>query len=860
MKKQLHIISHSHWDREWYMGFEQHRARLVELMDALIDKMEMDEEYRYFHLDGHVLAIEDYLEIRPEKRMRLEKLIRDGRIQVGPWYVLQDEFLTSGEANVRNMLEGLRYCEENGYEPVMSGYFPDAFGNISQAPQILRGFGIDNAVFGRGMGVIFEDNKPAEAEGNAKKELNWHSPDGSCVMGVMFSDWYNNANELPVEKEEARRVYGELIEKTSRNAGTPHLLGMNGCDHQPLQRDLVESIEVAQKLFGEKVEIKHSNFKEYIEYIRPYRNDFPDIHGEITGQYTSGMMRLVDTATTHMPLKLYNHKVQNLLQQQSEPISVLADIVGDPYRSHMIRYAWKTLMKNHPHDSICSCSCDTVAREMAVRFEKAYQAAEYARDEAAEYIATSLNTTEGSETNIVVIHTNPSYTEGEINTQIRLDEYIDPKELYITDWEDQPVNCQLQYIGKKFTYTLPKDSFRKVRFLHVYEVKFATELKGMGCFGYKLKQGKKQAVSNDLKVLANGAENKWIKFSIMEDGSLCVFDKTANCQYIGLHRFEDSGDCGDGYNYWQTKDQLSVYPEKKAEWKIVDQTTFSVTYEVTYHIDIPAGLTEEKTRSTKTIPHEIMSQFTLRADARRIEVKTKFNNQSENHRLRVLFSNDIQTNTVMADGQYDVIKRDITPWNGWQNPSNTQRMQAFFGLEDEKRGLLIAGRGLCSYEILRDGINTMALDLLRAVGEIGDWGDFPAPMMQVKGEHTLQYALIPYAVEEKAIAFENAYGFAQDRFYAIQTGKHEGSSMMNKPVVSMDGEFITCTAMKKAEDGKDYILRVCNVSEDEQILNIEGNCEIEETNLAEKMTGQQLLDSKNIKIPMKKIKTYRVKF
>ena len=860
MKKQLHIISHSHWDREWYMGFEQHRARLVELMDALIDKMESDEEYRYFHLDGHVLAIEDYLEIRPEKRSRLEKLIRDGRIQVGPWYVLQDEFLTSGEANVRNMLEGLRYCEENGYEPVMSGYFPDAFGNISQAPQILRGFGIDNAVFGRGMGVIFEDNKPAEAEGNAKKELNWHSPDGSSVMGVMFSDWYNNANELPVEKEEVRRVYGELIEKTARNAGTPHLLGMNGCDHQPLQRDLVESIEVARELFGEKVEIKHSNFKEYLECIRPYREDFPDIHGEITGQYTSGMMRLVDTATTHMPLKLYNHKVQNLLQQQSEPISVLADMVGDPYRSHMIRYAWKTLMKNHPHDSICTCSCDTVAREMAVRFEKAYQAAEYARDEAAEYIVKALKTTEGSATNIVVIHTNPSYTEGEINTQIRLEEYIDPKELYLTDWQDQPVNCQIRYIGKKFTYTLPKDSFRKVQFLHVYEVKFVTALKGMGCFGYKLKQGKQQEVANDLQVLANGAENKWLKFSIMEDGSLNVLDKVSNRLYTNLHRFEDSGDCGDGYNYWQTKDQLSVYPRKKAEWKIVEQTTFSVTYEVTYHIDIPAGLVEGKKRSSKTIPHEIMSQFKLRADAKRIEVKTKFNNQSENHRLRVLFSNDIQTNTVMADGQYDVIKRDIIPWDGWQNPSNTQRMQAFFGLEDDKRGLLIAGRGLCSYEILRDGRNTMALDLLRAVGEIGDWGDFPAPMMQVKGEHTLQYAIIPYAAEEKARAFENAYGFAQDRFYAIQTEKHEGSFEVNKPVISMDGDFITCTALKQAEDGNGYILRVCNVSEDEQILKIEGNCEIQETNLAEKLIEQQFLDSKNITIPMKKIKTYRMKF
>jgi alpha-mannosidase len=133
-------------------------------------------------------------------------------------------------------------------------------------------------------------------------------------------------------------------------------------------------------------------------------------------------------------------------------------------------------------------------------------------------------------------------------------------------------------------------------------------------------------------------------------------------------------------------------------------------------------------------------------------------------------------------------------------------------------------------------------------------------MMQVKGEHTLQYAIIPYAAEEKAIAFENAYGFAQDRFYAIQTEKHEGSFEVNKPVISMDGDFITCTAMKQAEDGNGYILRVCNVSEDEQILKIEGNCQIEETNLAEKLIEQQFLDSKNITIPMKKIKTYRMKF
>ena len=137
-KKTLHIVSHSHWDREWYMSFEQHRMRLVELFDTLIETMENHPEYKYYHMDGQYVVIEDYLEVRPQMKDRLFKLIGEDRIQIGPWYVLQDEYLTSGEANVRNMLYGIKLCKSIGADPVMCGYFPDAFGNISQAPQILR--------------------------------------------------------------------------------------------------------------------------------------------------------------------------------------------------------------------------------------------------------------------------------------------------------------------------------------------------------------------------------------------------------------------------------------------------------------------------------------------------------------------------------------------------------------------------------------------------------------------------------------------------------------------------------------------------------------------------------------------------
>ena len=205
-KKTLHVVPHSHWDREWYMSFEQHRMRLVELMDTVIELMEKDPDYTYYHMDGQFIVIEDYLEIRPEMRDRLTALIRANRIQIGPFYVLQDEYLTGGEANVRNLLYGIKLCRGMGAEPVMTGYFPDAFGNVGQIPQILQGFGIDNAAFGRGIGAILEDNKVDPNATSYPSEIVWRSPDGSEVIGILFSPWYNNAMELPADAEQLRQL------------------------------------------------------------------------------------------------------------------------------------------------------------------------------------------------------------------------------------------------------------------------------------------------------------------------------------------------------------------------------------------------------------------------------------------------------------------------------------------------------------------------------------------------------------------------------------------------------------------------------------------------------------------------------
>ncbi|MBE6739473.1 MAG: alpha-mannosidase [Ruminococcaceae bacterium] len=852
MKNKLYVISHTHWDREWYMSFESHRARLVELMDSLIDLMEKEPDYKYFHLDGQTIVIEDYLEIKPFMKDRLDALIKEGRIKVGPWYVLQDETLISGEANVRNMIEGMNFCKENGYPVTKVGYFPDAFANISQAPQLLNGFGFDNAVFGRGLGAVMADNKVGEVADD--KELIWEGADGSRVMGIMFTEWYDNANEMPTDKEKCKEKMDKMISLFEKYAKTPHWLGMNGSDHQPVQRDLAEALNLAREIYGEELQIVHSNFDEYLSAVGQYKSEFPIVKGELTGQKTSGRSPISDTASTHQPLKNKNHKVQNLLEQQSEPISVMSYLCGDIYKKEYLRYGWKKLMQNHPHDSICACSCDDVAIQMSARFDCARDVGEYIRNEAAEYICAKIDTSSLGEKSIVVFHTNPFETKGTVTAEVWLKEESD---FYIADEKDNVVNSHIVHHGNQFTFKLPKDSFRVPVRDHKYTVKFPVVLSGVGYSVFKIKLGKAPLNKTDLTVYEKGAENKYIRFNIENDGTITLFDKISKKEYKGLNLIEDVGDKGNGYNFIGTDDQKTVFA-KLNNIELSEKSGFHAVFKIESQIDIPKGIDENNNRTQDFITHKITNFVTIKNDSRRLDFKFTVNNQSENHRLRTLFTTDTSTPYVYADGQFDVIKRTIKPDERWKNPCYNQRLMAFVSLEDEKSGFMVASRGLNSYEVIRDGKNTVALTLLRATGTLGDWtwGQKPDPLMQVKGEITLEYSILPFALSEKAEAYNEAYSFNSDGIFALETDCHNGNMPLSKRFIEIKGEYLRYSALKKAENSDDLILRVYNVSEEEQkaVFNLDG-VKIEAiTNLAEDTDRE--FDGK---IAPKKIMTYRLK-
>lgn len=860
MGQTLHFISHTHWDREWYMSFEQHRIRLVELMDKIFETFDKDPDFKSFHMDGQIIVLEDYLEIKPYMLEKVKKYVQDGRLVIGPWYVLQDEYLISGEANVRNLLYGIRQGRK--YGPMcMVGYFPDAFGNISQAPQILRGFGIDNAVFGRGVYPIGFDNTVIEklSSDNIKSEVIWQSPDGSEVLGIVFANWYHNAYEVPENKEKAAAYIKEVKRRAEAMAATPHLLLMNGCDHQPVQTNLAKILKDIQDEFPQDT-LVHSNFNDYLDAVREYKSSLQIIEGELTGQRTNGYCNLINTASSRMYLKKMNHVAQNLLEKWVEPVGVMSWSLGDTYREEFIWKAWQYLLQNHPHDSICGCSVDDVHEEMVVRYKKSMAIANEVLNREKIYMTSQIDTSSFKEGDIplVVFNTQPWNATENITASIDLDEDDSVTEdgFSMYDCCGEEIPASFRELGRTFTYTLPDDSFRKVRYVKRFEVEFcASDVPGLGHKTFVVTK-KPAALKNRFIIGSEQAENDYIKLEINKDGSLRVTNKETGVTFDRLNMYEDSGDIGEEYNYTSTRDNKIVTTENNcADISLYKTGNASVTFRIGHKMQLPVGADKQKgIRKGEIREFIITSYVTLGVNSRRVDIKVVFDNNITDHRLRALFPTQLNSDYCYADGQFDIVKRPVYPWEGWTNPSNCHRQQAFVDMCDGYEGLVVANRGLPEYEVLRDGTNSIALTLVRSVGELGDWGHFPTPGAQCQGLQEVEYSIIPYGTETgRNDAYKAAYQFSAAPLSAVQETIHEGTLKMEDSFIKICGRNLVMSALKKCEDRDTAILRLYNIGEQEELLQVDlkgSFSRVFETNMNEDRQRELEVKAGRIEMPV----------
>ena len=410
--KTLHLISHTHWDREWYLTFQQFRLKLVHLIDKLLDILDQDPEFKYFMLDGQTSILDDYLHLRPEKEVILRQHIQAGRILIGPWHILPDMFLVSPEAHIRNLLQGARTAQKFG--PKMNiGYIPDPFGHPGQVPQILTGFGLEAAALWRGM----SDQPP---------ELWWESPDGSRIFLAYLRDSYSNGANLPVSNPEAFAeqiaIAGDSL--VAHSAVKDHLI-MLGTDHMEPSPYTAAAIAYANEKLPD-TEVIQSTLPEYVQAISAQISNLgksiPTIKGELRA--CDRMHLLPGVLSTRMWIKQRNHYSQTLLEKWTEPFSVFAErlitdksaqtkwadrtaeeIASNRVRNvaPIIRQAWRLVMENHPHDSICGCSIDQVHDEMKPRFDQADQIGEEITLQALQALSQATDTQSENAFSAIVI-------------------------------------------------------------------------------------------------------------------------------------------------------------------------------------------------------------------------------------------------------------------------------------------------------------------------------------------------------------------------------------------------------------------------------------------------------------------------
>jgi alpha-mannosidase len=847
MKKQIYIVSHSHWDREWYMPYEQHHMRLIELMDDLLELFETDPNFHSFHLDGQTIILDDYLEVRPEKRAAIKRAIDQGKLQIGPFYILQDDFLISSESNTRNMLIGMAESKKWG-TPVMLGYFPDTFGNMGQTPQMMKQANLHSAAFGRGVKPIGFDNEvlPDDQFTSQYSEMHWQGPDGSEIFGLLFANWYSNGNEIPATREEAMQFWQQKLQDVEKFGSTNHYLMMNGVDHQPVQKNISEAIRLANELFPE-YEFKHAGFTEYLEAVqKDLPEDLGTVYGELTSQETDGWYTLANTASSRVYLKQWNTRVSRQLENVAEPLATMAYEATKQYPHDVLDHAWKLLMQNHPHDSICGCSVDEVHREMMPRFEKANEIGKYVADEAMDQLLQAINTSSFPEDSrpFVVFNTTGTRRSGIVEVEVELDRKTfregvpshlyrelqqQPKGTYhIVDAKGKMIPAEISEEEVLFDYELPKDAFRipfMKRFVKVHlQVDQLPEFSWQ-TFALVEGQGEDQGtkiVSADGRVL----ENDFVQATITADGSLTLKDKQTDKEVADLLVFENVGDIANEYIFKQPEGDQAIYSTAfPHQIEVIENNALTGIVKVKQTLQIPISaderlLEEQKAvvefryrkaqRSKQLIPFTMETEIRLDCNSKRISFKTTVDNRSKDHRLRAIFPTGIHTDFHEADSIYEAVRRPNQVSSHWQNPTNPQHQHAYVNLHEEGFGVTVSNFGLNEYEIVDDQI---CLTLLRCTGELGDWGYFPTPEAQCLGQHTFEYGIeLHGAANERYETYRQAQA-AQVPWVSGQTTAHEGTLAATNQFVEANGETAAITALKRRRQDDLLVIRGYNLGD-----------------------------------------------
>ena len=873
-----HFISNTHLDREWTMDFQHTRKLTVEFLNDLLEIMERIPGYTFL-LDAQAVPIEDYLEIMPENREKLRALIQAGRINAGPWYSALDMNCLCGESIVRNLLYGHLTVEPFG--PVMKvGYTPFGWGQMSQLPQIYRGFGIDVAFFYRGITV----------KETPRSEFIWEGADGSELLtsrfgtgaryNFYFDVWrkafysglphrlnrrfhwledaapfklcdeahrYNHGSVFPesrpVNAECVREAFRDLLERERGHFGAGEIAFMHGMDTSSPDIREDEVLNECRKHLCEGETLEYSSLPAYAAAIREKTRDLELIRVKGEARHLKmnefGFSYIAnDIISARARQKTLTVEVESKLVRQAEPFASMALFAGEPWPGKYLDLAWKQFLKCHPHDTIGGCGIDRLEEDATYRLRDAMSLAMLVSSESLMAVQGRIDTSSIGAGAVVLTVFNPSL----VTRTAVVKAYVDvPRELAfdgfaMCDHTGAEVPFSIVPTTHRFKVFRDRADLALMTYTDEYSLHF--EVAGVPALGYKtfvLKPGSQPADATgepDDFVL----ENEYLRAEVRADGAVDLLDKETDQRFTGLNRLEDGGELGHVWSHVTPVNDWVVSSLGIAAVRTrVTSSPVIASVKAAYALRIPATMplsadrhdwrqSARKAEDLRDLPIEIT--YTLRKGARSLEVKLSVNNECRNHRLRAVFPTGIQADASYAEAPFDVVHRAITrdETNAYRHfPELTFPMVRFAGVSDGARHFAIISGGLKEYEALEDADRTFALTIFRAYENLlctsadFDLEHRPGDLSQSIGLHTCEYRIFSGS---HGPDFETLFGEAEAMhapMVVAETKARHGDLPMEKSFANLDNPKLVFSGIKKAARNEATIVRLFNPGSDPQI-------------------------------------------
>ena len=838
----LYVVSHTHWDREWYHTAARFRQRLIPLVDEVL-AASPDEPP--FLLDGQAIILEDYLKVRPAARERLARALQLGRVEAGPWYVLADELIPGGEALVRNLLIGRRVLGELGGTPPAVLYSPDAFGHPAALPLIGREFGCSLVILWRGLGGA------GWPDGDT---FRWAAPDESSVVVYHLPpDGYEFGSSLPDDPEAARVRWDALRNVLFPRARLGMALLLNGADHHAPQGRLASAL-AALAVAAAPTEVRPTGLREAAAALvdRAREHELPQIRGELRSSF-GYTWSLQGTFAVRADLKRAANRLERELVRDVEPWLALArDLPGVP-KPDVERAAWKTLLRCHPHDTLCGCSIDPVARAMAARLEAGFAESSGLRSDALDaLVAHDLDAAAAARDRwrpaLVVRNRAPRIRSGVAEVELltfRHEVPVGPGSAFVQPREapDAPVlidggriRYQLLDEGIRHDRLEPRRRYPQADLVRTRRaLAWIPNVPPYGITTLPLTAG--AAPEPEERVRAGGVgvvggrggapwlENDRLRLTREPDGSFTLVERTGDRKITGFVALEEIGDVGDTYTPSLVGPTLRETVPARVE--LVHAGPLRGELLAHYTLKVPAA-SARTGRSGESVSLPVSIGLVLDAGAPFVRVHVSGVNTARDHRLRIVLATGAAGGEVWADAAFGPVRRvpsTVSPDDAArERPLPTAPLHRYVTIADETRGATLYGDGSAEYEALPDGC--IAVTLFRGVGELSrpdlperpghaGW-PAPTPEAQCLGPFAAGFGLMLHGPRSDEM-IDQIERCADDALLPLTGGTVRALLAYPEPRfgVELDGAGLAFGACKRSDDGEWLLLRCVNLLERE---------------------------------------------